>query len=229
MNDVIGSVPVYVDESGAAYVDPSDIESGALFPARRERRLGRRLSRLSRREARLQGKLDDDGDDEEVVQQTVQRMEQPADIYAAAAASGMITENQYEGLGSKSITGLGGTGELSDTVNRNIWVKSIVLDSDAPGGTMLITAITFAGLPVNVGSLGAPLRAFSHDSTRFGINFGRRLVLTGQQIRITFQNVDVTAHFVSGTCISDELNPYAMQKWMEQVLLQAAVSGFRGY
>jgi hypothetical protein len=227
MPDIIGSVPLYADDAGAVYVDPDDVEGvGALSP-RRERRLSRRLDRLGRRSARISDRL---YDDEEVeVQAAVQKMEEPADIYAAAAAGGMITENQYEGLGSATISA-GGTGSLTDTVNRNIWVKSIVLDSDEAGvGFLLVTGITFAGLPLNVGSLGAPLRSFAHDSTRFGINFGRRLALTGQQIRITFSNVDSSGHTVSGTCIGDELNPFAMQKWMEQMLLQAAVSGFRGY
>lgn len=237
MNDIVGSVPLYATESGTLYVDQGDINDGvgSIEPrdrgSRRDRRTTRKLARLGKRETRLLARLEDDEDDAQVseVDTVTRRMEVPADIYAAAAANGMITESQYEGLGSASIAALG-TGALSDTVNRNIWVKSIVLDSEVDGiGFLLVTAITFAGLPVNVGSLGAPLRTFSHDSTRFGINFGRRLVSVGQQIRITFSNVGAAAYVVSGDAICDELNPYAAQKWMEQMLLQAAVSGFQGF
>jgi hypothetical protein len=151
----------------------------------------------------------------------------PADVYQAAAASGMISENQFNGLGSTTLAA-SGTGTLSDTINRNLWGKSLVLNSDAPA-QVLVTGITVAGLPVNIGALGAPLSMFSHDSTRFGISFGRRLALTGQTFLVNVTNIDTgSAHQVAGGIIADELNPYAMQKWMETMLLQAASNGFNG-
>jgi hypothetical protein len=139
----------------------------------------------------------------------------------------MINENQYNGLGAKSI-GAGLDGFLEDTINRTLWGKSLVLDSDG-SALVVVTGITVAGLPVNVGAQGAPLSMFAHDATRFGISFGRRLALTGQTFRVTVHNNDGAPHWVSGGIVADELNPYAMQRWYEQSILQAAMQGFGGF
>lgn len=230
--EAIGQVPVYLDNNtGEVYVDPDDVGaagydddgSGALFPFRRQRRAERldtRISRLEGRREQLRGPAQ------------APAAQPIADVYQQAAASGMVTENQYNGLGAVTLpVAVGatfGTGFLQDTINRNLWGKSLVLDSDDPP-SVLVTAISVAGLPVNVGSQGTPLSMFASDSTRFGISFGRRLALTGQTFRVDLANIDTGGtHDVSGGIIADELNPYAMQRWMEKMLLSAAVDGFSG-
>ena len=55
------------------------------------------------------------------------------------------------------------------------------------------------------------------------------LALTGQTVAVNVYNVDAgSGHSVSGGIIADELNPYAMQKYMEYMLLGAAKMGFAG-
>lgn len=236
MSYQIGTVPVYADESGEVYVDPEDVgamddeeEAGVVWPFGRQARLSRidrRIARLESRRAALMGPgvapAAAPAPAEEPIMEAA-----PADIYQAAAAAGMIQENQYNGLGSVAIAA-SGVGFLQDTINRNLWGKSLVLDSDSPA-SMLVTSITVAGLPVNVGAQGTPLAMFEKDSTRFGISFGRRLALTGQTFRVDLQNIDAgSAHNALGGIIADELNPYAMQRWMEHMLLTAATHGFVG-
>lgn len=226
MAQMIGYVPAYADEAtGDIYVNPDagivgghdEDDSGFLGPRARLRRLERRGGRIAAREAKIRNRLGYDADDDEPA---------PADIYQAAAASGMVNENQFNGLGFVALAA-SAVGFISDTVNRNLWGKSLVLDSDDPS-SILVTAISIAGLPINVGSQGTPLSMFKHDSTRFGISFGRKLGLVGQTILVNLQNIDAGApHTVSGGIICDELNPYAMQTWMERMLLEAAVSGFQ--
>ncbi|MCX7020723.1 MAG: hypothetical protein NTW26_00345 [bacterium] len=212
----IGSVPVYYDaQTGALSIDDEDV-SGLVGGTRRQDRISRRINRLEGRAERLSSRQQQDTD------------VAPADVYQAAAARGMVTENQFNGLGSVNLV-QGGTASLTDTCNRNMWIKSMVLDCTVPQD-VLVTGISVAGLPINVGSKGAPISMFAKDSTRFGISFGRRLALTGQTVKVDFLHADAAgaADIVLGGLIVDELNPYAMQRWMEQMLLQAAVHGFEG-
>jgi hypothetical protein len=152
------------------------------------------------------------------------------DMYQAASAAGMVTENQFNGLGSVEIparTEKGpGVAKLQDCVNRNLWMKSLVLDAGEGADRVLVASVTVAGLPINVGNQGTPLSMFATNSTRFGTSFGRRLSLTGQSVVISLENHSDKPVFVSGGIICDEINPYAMQKYMEQMLLSAAVAGF---
>ncbi len=216
---IVGSVPVYHDpQSGEVYVDPADAqvgeveESGRVYWPFGKRAKGRRQA--VRETRRSYGREE--------------AQESPADLYQAAAAQGMVQENQYDGLGYTSIAAATGattpsTASIEDTVNRNLWAKSIVLDSDAPS-QVLVTAITIAGLPIQIGNEGAPLSMFATNATRFGISFGRKLALVGQQIQVTLANIDTgSAHNASGGVIADEMNPYAMQRLWERMLLSAAV------
>lgn len=223
---LVGSVPVYLDEATGdlvADVDSID-EGGALF----QRNPARRAARLQRRMGRIQGKLAQLGYDgpEEMVES--QEGEPILDLYQQATALGAVTENQFDGLGSTSIAA-SSTANLSDTLNRNVWAKGFVLDSDDPP-SILVTGISVAGLPVNIGSSGAPLSMFANNSTRFGIQFGRRPILTGQRVVINLSNIDSSVHVASGALVCDELNPYMTQQLMERVLVQAAVDmyGRRG-
>jgi len=216
----IGSVPLYLDQAtGEVYVDPNDVESGAIgdrFREHRAARLERRIGRLQNRQERLMSGGESTSD------------YAPADLRQAAAQRGMVAENQYNGLGSIAIAA-SGTAFLSDQINRNLWGKSLVLNSDDVP-SILVDQITVAGLPVHIGTLGTPLSMFQHDSTRFGISFGRKLALVGQTFRVDLSNIDAGGgHTVSGGIIADELNPYAMQAWMENMLLQAVVTEGFGY
>lgn len=226
----IGNVPLYADEAtGEVFVDPADAQVGAAdedeesgflgFGKKAKlRRVEKRLGRLQHRREKLQSKL---GSGEDTMFDAA-----PADLYQLAAASGMVNENQYNGLGNVTVPKTGASALLTDTINRNLWGKSLVLDSDSPS-SVLVTSITVAGLPINVGNKGTPLSMFATNSTRFGISFGRKLALTGQTVVVTLVNIDTAAdHFGTGGIIADEMNPYAMQRWMEQMLLTAATSGF---
>lgn len=221
---MVGSAPVYLNEAtGDLIADVNSIgevaggdDSGAVFRPRRFARRQRRLARLDARRSRLAGKWgmgeEDGGDDDEAP---------ILDLYQQATALGAVTENQYDGLGSDSMTA-GSTGQLADTLNRNVWAKGFVLDSDDPP-SILVTAITIAGLPVNIGSEGAPLSLFASNSTRFGIQFGRRPILVGQRVVVDLLNIDSSGHIASGVLVCDELNPYMTQQLWERVLVQAAV------
>lgn len=220
---IVGNVPVHYDpQSGEVFVDPADAqvgdiddvaESGRVYWPFGKRARGRRqVVRAARRGYAAP----------EVAE------ESPADLYQAAAAQGMVQENQFNGLGYASIAAASsstspGSGTIENTVNRNMWAKSIVLDSDAPS-QVLVTAITIAGLPIQIGTEGAPLSMFATNSTRFGISFGRKLALVGQEIQVTFNNIDTSsAHTATGGVIADEMNPFAMQRLWERMLLTAAV------
>jgi hypothetical protein len=226
----IGSVPLYADEAtGEVFVDPADAQVGSaadeddsgflgLGAKAKARRIEKRIARLQRRRDKVSSKQQEgDGTMFDAA---------PADLYQLAASSGMVNENQFNGLGAVVVLKTGANATLQDTINRNLWGKSLVLDSDAPS-VILVMAITIAGLPLNVGNQGTPLSMFATNSTRFGISFGRKLALTGQSVVVTLSNVDTANdHTVSGGIIADEMNPYAMQRWMEQMLLTAATSGF---
>lgn len=223
-------IQAYVDASGNIMVDTDSIggddEGGALFrrgPGRGGVRRARKIARLRRRLAALESAdpvVLDDGDDDEGGQPPV------LDLYQHAVSLGAVQENQFNGLGSVAITA-GSTGNLTDTINRNIWGKGIVLDSDDPP-SILVTAITVAGLPINIGSAGAPMSVFRHDSTRFGIQFGRRIALTGQAVRVSLSNIDTSGHTVSGVVVCDEMNPYMTQALWERMLTRAAVDMMKG-
>lgn len=221
MSTMVGSAPVYLNEQTGDLIadvnaigDVEGAESGAVYRPRRQARRARRLNRLGARQGRLASKWGM-GDDEEEEEAPI------LDLYQQATALGAVTENQYDGLGSDSMAA-GGTGQLADTLNRNVWAKGFVLDSDDPP-SILVTAITIAGLPVNIGSEGAPLSLFASNSTRFGIQFGRRPILVGQRVVVDLLNIDSSGHIASGVLVCDELNPYMTQQLWERVLVQAAV------
>jgi len=228
---VIGYAPLHFnDATGDVSVDPSEamvgdvdegVESGRVYWPFGPRARARRFGRFFHRHPALAREAMAAEEGPAMVR------ESPADLYQAAAAQGMVQENQYDGLGATSIPAavgaVAGVATLQDTVNRNLWAKSIVLDSDAPS-QVTITAITIAGLPIQIGTQGAPLAMFATNSTRFGISFGRKLALVGQQIQVTLNNIDTGgAHTATGGVIADEMNPYAMQRLWEKMLLTAAV------
>lgn len=223
-NQLAGYAPVFVNEAtGDIGVDTNamvagDDDSGAVY---RPRRFARRQRRLARQEGRLANRRARWGMADAVVDEADEEDAPILDLYQQATALGAVTENQFDGLGSDSMTA-GGTGQLSDTMNRNVWAKGFVLDSDDPP-SVLVTSITIAGLPVNIGNEGAPLSLFASNSTRFGIQFGRRPILVGQRVVIDLLNIDSSGHIASGVLVCDELNPYMTQQLWERVLVQAAV------
>lgn len=171
-------------------------------------------SRLARRESALQARFGTAA--HAVAAQT------GADSLAAAKVAGLVVQNQYEGLGFVTLTASGGatpTGTLTDTMNRTLWIRGIVGSSDTPG-FIIVTAASVAGIPINIGSLGAPLSMFGADTTRQGFEFAPRLAMVGQRVSVSVQNIDAAAgHSVSGGLVADEINPFAFQRTMEAMLL----------
>lgn len=216
----IGSVPVYVDnETGDVFVDPADVgamgqreeQTGFIGRRGRVRRLRQRQERTGRRLAAA-----GEGEDDAPIH----------DLYQHAVALGAVTENQFQGIGYATIAATT-AGFVASQCNRNLWGKGMVLDSDdAP--SMTVTGMSVAGLPINIGAVGAPLSMFQHDSTRWGLTFGRRIALTGQIIRVDAFNNDSSAHSLSAGVVADEMNPYMSQAIWERLLVQAAVDMMGG-
>lgn len=233
MAQQVGAVSLWRTEDGRTFVD--DAEVGALL-SRAERQGiragagGGRLGRLAVRDARIDARIE----------RVRERQGVPAggytpeQAYQQAIASGMVNENQYEGLGYGTLTNsAGATLTLSNTVNRSIWIKSFVAQCALAAGTQsvaaVVTSITIAGIPINIGSAGTPIAMFFHDATRFGMSFGRKLAAVGQQVAMSFENQIGTAQYVQAGAIGDELNPFVQQQVMQMQLLQAAASGFSGF
>lgn len=218
-----GLIPVgaaYADESGQLYVGDMDGSEGVGALLDREDRQYLRSIPAGplRRAARHDLKAD--------ALRAKANAPSVADVYQIASSQGLVQENQYNGIGSVSVA-LSSTGTLSDTFNRSIWAKSLVLDSPDGPGYLLVTAISIAGLPFNIGAKGTPLRMFNYDATRFGISFGRRMGLTGQTFSVSLSNIDNGGpHVATGGLVVDELNPWAQQKWMESTMINAALGGF---
>lgn len=211
-----GLVPVLLDSAtGELFMEGGAGEVGR-FGAGRARRRERRAERLDGRLSRLRG---DDYDDEDMPAARSSLV----DSYRLAGAANLIQENQIDGLGFTAIAA-SGTGSLTDTLNRQFWAKSVILESDDPS-SIIVTAISVAGIPVNVGSQGTPLSLWSRDSTRFSQVIGRRSISVGQQFRVTLQNIDAgSGHTVSGGLVGDELQMGVAQQAMEKVMIDAALA-----
>ena len=213
----VGNAPVFLDaQTGNLMVDTDaigEMESGRGGRARRAARKRNRAARLMSRADYL-----DDGDDD-MPEARLNLVES----YRLAGAANLIQENQWDGLGSTTLVA-SGTGNLNDTLNRTFWAKSLVMDSDDPS-SILVTSITIAGMPLNIGSQGIPLSVWSRDSTRFSSVIGRRSINVGQQFRVNLSNIDTgSGHFVSGGLLGDELQPGVAQQAMEKVLIDAALA-----
>jgi hypothetical protein len=181
-----------------------------------------------------------------------------ADVYQQAVESGLVKKGQFNGLGVVVIPP-GETAFMSDTINRNMWMTRLILDgSDL--SMVVVSGVTIAGLPMNIGCLDAPASVFRWDGTPPPITFrdedklpdealgdgadwngwcekrgvtmaevfaslsasSRMLVLVGQNVRVTLRNIGTEPVTVTGGLLADELNPYAMQRWMEATLLMMA-------
>lgn len=182
-----------------------------------------------------------------------------ADVYQQAVESGLVRKGQFNGLGVVKIPP-GETAFISDTINRNMWMTRLILDgSDL--SMVVVSAVTIAGLPMNIGCQDAPASTFRWDGTPPPITFrdedklpdealgddladwngwcekrgvtmaevfaslsasSRMLVLVGQHVRVTLRNIGTEPVTVTGGLLVDELNPYAMQRWMEANLLMMA-------
>jgi hypothetical protein len=215
----------YIDTAtGEVFADSGvgDVDSGAAFGRGRSARLARRASRARGRAAKYEAMLADADESDADLEMPAARANL-VESYRLAGAANLVQENQFDGLGFTTIAA-SGTGNLTDTLNRTFWAKSVILDSDDPS-SIIVTGITVAGLPVNVGSQGIPLSLWSRDSTRFMQVIGRRPINVGQQFRINLQNIDAgSGHTVSGGLIGDELSPYMAQQALEKVLIDAALA-----
>lgn len=215
-----GLVPVLLDPSTGELLMESG-EVGRFGGPRSQRRWSRRSQKHAAKQAyydSLRGDDDDDADD-----YMPPARSNLVDSYRLAGAANLIQENQIDGLGFTAIVA-SGTGTLTDTLNRQFWAKSVILESDDPS-SIVVTAIAVAGIPVNVGSQGTPLSLWSRDSTRFSQVIGRRSISVGQQFRVSLQNIDAgSGHTVSGGLVGDELQMGVAQQAMEKVMIDAALA-----
>lgn len=219
MTQQLGWAPVLADQSGEVYVDTNQMvggdgeESGSVhFPFGRhaaDRRFSRQMGRY---EAAVQAP-------------TAQAPVTTAELYQQAAATGILKENQFFGLGAVGILAAS-NGVLTQQINRNLWGKALVLESDAPA-FILVDQINIAGIPWAIGNAGAPLSMWSSVTTRHGISFGRKIGLTGQAVFLQFTNGDPgSGHQVSAGMVVDEINPDMMQNIMERLFLTAATGHY---
>ena len=189
-----------------------------------------------------------------------------ADVYQQAVESGLVKSGQFNGLGVVEIRP-GEIAFLRDTINRNMWMTRLILDGcGADLSSVVVSAVTIAGLPMNIGSQDAPASAFRWDGTPPPITFrdedklpddvvsggvdwsgwceargvtmdevfaslsasSRMLVLVGQSVVVTLRNIGTEPVTVTGGLLADELNPYAMQRWMEATLLMMSANDVPG-
>lgn len=236
MSQFLGHVPVFRDPiSGQIMADPNALgalahgggEVGAFRPfgflapqdVRRERRLAaldERQERLAAREARLRDRWGL-ADPEELVAHAPAA----ARTLDSAKRAGVINQNSWNGLGSTSVAA-GSTGTLSQTINRIGWVKGLMLQP-ATAGAILVTSLTIAGIPVQIGSGGAPAELFATNTTRFSEEFSSRMVAFGQTIEVGLSNISGGAVTVGGVVLLDEASPQAFSRMMENMVLSALV------
>ena len=209
---LIGYAPVrdegsgaFIDTSGDNMLQAGEIDTGALGPRRREKL-----------RARLEAKLEQLGG---AVQSPVKTA---YDAHDFLPASGFIDRNRYIGLGYTPVLTVA-TGTLTATAERTCWAKAIILQSN--GGTnaaaMVVTQITFAGIPETIGTGGIPIQAFDYANTRYGFATNKPLA-TGQQAVVNFYNYHSATIGVSGNLIVDEVDPGVQRRLLETDLLRAA-------
>lgn len=225
MAHYIGSVPAYADESGMVYADVGALDSdGDGLTNRQERRLGRIDRRIAHMQGRREALVNKWGGDFANAGESQPREE----AYSILTAKGLINRGGVAGIGAVTLA-ISGTGTISAAMTRTIWIRNFVLESDSTGERLVaVTGITLAGIPVNVGSTGAPLRMFNSDATRFNDNlfggFGSaRSVQVGQTVAVNLTNLDTGAtHVVQGGLVVDEVNPSVQNAMFETLMLQAA-------
>ena len=206
-----GYAPVYDDGTGGfidtnSIVPVGEIDTGALGPRARERRINNLRNRLA--------KLTGEGDAPFAVEAN--------NAHDVLSASGLIDRNRYIGLGYVAVSSTS-TGSLSATAQRSVWAKAIILQST--GGTnaaaLVVTQIDFAGIPETIGTGGIPVQAFDYANTRYGFATNKP-VTTGQAITVDFYNYYTSAIGVSGNVIVDEVDPGVQRRLAEMDLLRAA-------
>lgn len=207
--------PVYQDEDGNLYADDESGRIGDGIRRFRGRGISRRMGRLEARQGRMDRRAGYEGEDF--------NFNPSQDLRSVAASKGLINENQINGLGYVEVAA-NTSASLSDSLNRAMWIKGFVLDSDSPSA-ILVDGLFVAGLPMHIGNKGTPLSTFSGAATRFGIQFGAKLVSVGQTVQVDITNADTgSQHLVSGGVICDEMNPQLVQHYMEQTMLHALTS-----
>lgn len=211
--------PAFVDAAtGEVFLDTA---SGEIAGPRRSGRLNRRAQRKAAKADYLSALADGEDEDEEFVIPRARR--DMVESYRLAGAANLVQENQVNGLGSTAIAA-SSTGTLSNALTRTFWCKSLVIDSDDPS-SILVTGLSIAGMPINVGSAGMPASTWSRDSTRFMQTMGRRAILVGQIFLVNLSNVDAgSGHTVTAGLIGDELQPGIAQQAAEATLIEGALA-----
>lgn len=215
----IGEVPVWQLDDGSTVIDDDDVGNLVGGPISLGKRPGKRpLANVRVQPAPAPRRLS------------------PEMAYQSAIAGGLVSENATLGLGYQSLSGTAGaTVSCSATVQRNIWCKSFIASAVYSTSYVSglysacgVTALTIAGIPINIGTGAVPITALQGDATRFGMSFGRRFAGVGTLIQVDFVNFLGVPANVSAGVIGDEMNPFVQGQLAQMQLLQAAGSGFPG-
>ncbi len=239
----LGNVPAFRDAAGNIHTDPAALgaltqgggyQSGGYggpevgnfslvpeFMRTHQRQLSDAQAHIAHLESRLANKEERWGA-AVAPREEVSHAPAAARTLDTAKRAGVVLQNSWNGLGSVSVVA-NGTNTLTSTVNRIGWIKGLQLSSDSPVN-ILITSLTIAGIPVQIGIAGTPLELFAKDTTRFSEEFSSRLVAFGQQVSVGLTNLDAgSAHTVAGVVIMDEASPAAFSRLMENLILSALV------
>lgn len=177
------------------------------------------------------------------------------DVYEAAKANGGIKQNQFNGLGTALIR-RGSFGALTDQVNYNMWPTRLILDlrdRQQPCADLLVVGIRYGGTPLDLAQVRVPLAdepliALVLDDPNFptgytgipvarfveqegaGLLLPRQWLMAGQRVEVVVRHVargeSPESFEITGAMICDVMDPYVMQRWMEETLLAAAAQGY---
>jgi hypothetical protein len=149
-----------------------------------------------------------------------------ADLHEAAVKEGIVQADMPISMGSMHVPP-GGTATLDHYVEQAGWLRGIFLVGDpACPERLRLDSVTCGGLPVSDGKPGTFLSG--RESRRPWQHFvgiatpTRRMVMTGQSVRITITNMDEREDVdVFGILLCDVLSPYYFHEWIQRSLLRA--------
>jgi len=140
---------------------------------------------------------------------------------ATLARLGYVQPGHYNGLGTITTIAPGATGVLQDYLNRNCWARTLHLRTVKPAevaNKVVVTSVTHAGMPVNIGNLGAPIAQFENFDLERDGNENLVFLFVGQSFQVHLRNDSDQSVHVSGGFDADELTYFGMGALLENTL-----------